>query len=493
VRDFVRAYLSGEAAAFFPAHPLDPDARRRAVLRARRPIAPALHDALVRQNQAYAASPARDRYLAELARGAAAVVTGQQVGLFLGPLYTLYKAASAVVVARRLAEESGTPVVPIFWLQTEDHDLVEIASCGLPGLTISLPASAENRVSVAHLRLPPEIEERLGELADFLGDGVHAKAHVARLRRHYRPGVPWAAAFAGLLAELFAPEGLVLIDPRDPALAPLAAPVHERALRDAEPIADALAARAQALAAAGFEAPVHVRPDAALSFVHDGGPEGPRRRALPGDAGQDPRLYSTSALLRPILEATLLPSAAYVGGPAEVAYFAQLGPLYEHYGLAMPLVVPRARFTVIDARARRLLERLGLEPADLARTEAELLARLCPPAERATALVDAFQQAHAALSARLGGGDPAIARALLRTHRSVSRALERLDARLTRAAAYRDGETVAALRRLIALLAPPQERRLGLPALVAPQGDRELVEKVLAAIDPFEPSLKEIA
>src|SRR5439155_1167303 len=216
----------------------------------------------------------------------AAVVTGQQVGLFLGPLYTIYKAATAVVVARVLAAETGSPVVPVFWLQTEDHDLVEIASCSVPGVgaceTIAAPIAAENRISIAHHRLPAEIAGCLDQLEDALGDGSLAQAHLERLRRHYRPGVPWSAAFAGVLAALLA------------------------ALRD------------------------------------------------------EPRRFSTSALLRPIVQDTLLPTVAYVGGPSEVAYFAQLGPLYRAFDRTPPLVVPRARFRITDGRTRRLLDRLGL-------------------------------------------------------------------------------------------------------------------------------------
>ena len=132
-RDLLRAYLQGEVRALHPddepgAAPFAPAALARAVARARRPIAPEVHAVLAAQNARLAPSPARDAHLEALRRGAAAVVTGQQVGLFLGPLYTLYKAASAVVLARALAERMQTPVVPVFWLQTEDHDLPEIAS-----------------------------------------------------------------------------------------------------------------------------------------------------------------------------------------------------------------------------------------------------------------------------------------------------------------------------------------------------------------------------
>jgi bacillithiol biosynthesis cysteine-adding enzyme BshC len=523
------------------------------VARAVRPVLPEVHRALAAQNAALPPSTARDAHVAALGRGAAAVVTGQQVGLFLGPLYTIYKAASAVVLARALAAETGTPVVPVFWLQTEDHDLPEIASCGVPGAAtcemITAPVEADNRISIAHRVLPAEIAGCLERLEAALGEGSLAQAHIERLRRHYRAGVPWAAAFAGVLAELFAPEGLVMIDPRDPALAEIAAPIHARALEQAEPIAAAMIARCGELERAGSQVPVHVRPGAPLSFFHPDGALGPRVRLEPvGPAGagntgkaskndafaevgsgrvhersallaalrEDPRRFSTSALLRPILQDALLPTVAYVGGPSEVAYFAQLGPLYRAFDRTPPLAVPRARFRITDARTRKLLARLELTPHDAELPEAELLARLRPPrderherlersgggdaAEIAGKLLDPFFAAHDALAATLGDTGPQIARALARTRGSVERAVGKLAGKIERARLYADAERVDAVRRLRALLAPdgaPQERRLGLAGLAARLGDRFVIERVLAAIDrcerPFDGSLQELA
>jgi bacillithiol synthase len=524
-----------------------PRMRARAVARAVRPLAPEVLRAVAAQNAALPASPTRDAHIAALERGAAVVVTGQQVGLFLGPLYTIYKAATAVVIARVLAAETGATVVPMFWLQTEDHDLVEIASCSVPGprvcKTIAAPIAADNRISIAHLALPPEVAECLDRLADALGEGVLAEAHVARLRRHYRAGVSWSAAFAGVLAELFAPEGLVMIDPRDPALAAQAAPVHAHALEHADRIAAAMVARCAELERAGASVPVHVRPGAPLSFFHPDGPLGPRVRLERSDSGpgdgfaevgggcvhehaallaalrDEPRRFSTSALLRPIVQDTLLPTVAYVGGPSEVAYFAQLGPLYRAFDRSPPLVVPRARFRVTDSRTRRLLDRLGLAPRDAELSEEALLARLrasslggdprpageavgaptplgVETGEIARQLLDPFVEAHGELARRLTHAGPAIARALARTRGSVERAIGKLAGKVERARLYADAERVDAVRRLRAMLAPggaPQERILCLAALAARVGDRAVVERVLSAIDPFDTSLKELA
>ncbi len=507
------------------AWPCEPLVRARAVARVARPLSPEVHRVVVAQNAGLPPSAARDAHLEALGRGAAAVVTGQQVGLFLGPLYTIYKAASAVVLARVLAAETGTPVVPVFWLQTEDHDLPEIASCGVPGAAccemITAPIEAGNRISIAHRLLPAEIAGCLDRLAELLGDGSLAQTHVARLGRHYRAGASWAGAFAGVLAELFAPEGLVMIDPRDATLAKVVAPVHAQALDQAEDIAAAMIAHGAELERAGQRTPVHVRPGAPLSFFHPGGALGPRVRLEPAgrdaftEVGggrvyelgallevlyEDPRRFSTSALLRPIVQDTLLPTVAYVGGPAEVQYFAQLAPLYDAFNRTPPLVVPRARFRITDARTRKLLARLGLSVADAELPEPELLARLRPPgpdaAEISRRLLEPFVAAHGELSATLANAGPEIARALARTRGSVERSVGKLAGKVERARLYADAEHVAAVRRLRALLAPdgaPQERRLGLAGLAARIGDRAVIEQVLGAIDPFDAALQELA
>jgi bacillithiol biosynthesis cysteine-adding enzyme BshC len=426
-------------------------------------------------------------------------VTGQQVGLFLGPLFTVYKAASAIRVARAL------DAVPVFWLQTEDHDLPEIAAITVaPGCErLVLPASADSRVSVAHLALPPEIGRCLDELRGQLAGHVHADAHHARLARHYVRGAPWAAAFAGVLAELFADEGMVFIDPRDPALGPVGAPVHERALR-----------QAAKLAAAIQGGPVHVRPGAPLSFFHPEGPAGPRHRLEPdGDAfaevggdgrhaledllaalEADPRRFSTSALLRPILQDTLLPTVAYVGGPAEVAYFAQLPPLYAAYELTPPRVVARARFRIVDDKTRKLLERLRLTCDEAALPEDDLLARCRPQsadaAELERRLLESFDRCF--VETRLA---PELSDDVARARRAIEKSVAKLGTKVRRAQLHRDGDLVASVRRLRAVLAPggvPQERVYGLPYFAARHGDRALIEKVIAAAEPFDARLKDL-
>jgi bacillithiol synthase len=531
-RAFSSSYLAREAIAhrFIPfdfRSPADRVARARAA--AARPVDADVVAVLREQQARLPASPARAQAVDRLAGGAAVVATGQQVGLFLGPLYGLYKAASAVAVARALAREAGVPCVPLFWLQTEDHDFAEIAGAtiagrdGRPvGLALEPEREADARVSIAHRRLGPEIGRLLDALAELLPPGPAADETLSLLHAHYVEGRGIGAAFAGVLGALFADEGLLVLDPRDARLARLAAPVYGRALRDAQVIAAGLESRRAARAGAGVDEQIPTRARCALLFFHRARAEGPRFRLeyppggapgrgwrlsgcddiVDGDAiadalAGDPLRFSTSALLRPIVQDTLLPVAAYVGGPAELSYFAQLGPLYEHYGLALPLVVPRARFRCLDARTRRLLDELGVSPADLARPDAELATRrpgarpagAPDPAALVRRVADEIAPAVDAIASAVESFAPAdknLARAAARTRAHVARALERLTGRYARTLAERDGVVLGRLARLRDALAPggvAQERVYAWPSLAGRHGPFALKHLVLDRLE----------
>jgi bacillithiol biosynthesis cysteine-adding enzyme BshC len=527
---FSSSYLAGEARALalLPPGFREPEARaHRARLAAERAPVPGLVEALEPLERRLPPSAARRANLAALARpGTACVVTGQQVGLFLGPLYTFYKAASAVVAARALEREAGVRCVPVFWLQSEDHDFAEIDHCHVPRpgdepLTLRLAGPRGSRASVKHVRLGADVAALLAALGEALDGLPHAAEVLALLGAHYREGASVVDAFAGVLAALFADEGLVLVDPREPAVARLAVPALRRALVEADAIEAALVARGRALRDAGFDEQVHVRPGAALAFVHAGGAEGPRFRperreggfALSGDGvrstgelvdrlERDPLSFSTSALLRPLVQDALLPTAAYLGGPGELAYYPQIAPLYPLFGLTPPVLAPRARFRVVDDRARSLLGRLGLSAADAERPREELLRALAPKTadvepgalEAAllgdiTARLDAFEATADAIDENLG-------RRARRTRATIGRAVGRLAERYRRDLALRDGVTAARVDRLQAALAPggvPQERFFSWPRFAAERGVRAFTEAVLAAVVPFDPSVRELA
>lgn len=536
-RPLLASLLAGDPAAraFLPLDFQRPAERISQVRRAAaRRVAPPVLDALAAQERELPPSAARRGQLDALARpGTTVVVTGQQVGLFLGPLYTFYKAATAVAVAQALERESGTRCVPVFWLQTEDHDFAEVDHChvlaadGTPRrLIVAADPERDARSSLAHRRLGPDVEATLAALSDALGAAPAAPEVLAILRAHYRPGAGMAQAFARTIAELFADDGLVVFDPRVPAVARLAAPLYRQAIERHEEIGALLAERAQALAGAGFEAQIPLRRSCSLVFFHDGSVQGPRyrlERAGPGGgwrlAGQgravaegelgacladDPLRFSTSALLRPLVQDSLFPTAATVGGPAEMAYFAQLGPLYDLFNLPAPLAVLRARFRCVDGKARQLLQKLGLRPADLehppeavARALAETLAAPNVPAPKA--LAEELELTLAPVLERLCGAvvaaDPTLSRPAERTRAHLRQTIEKLMGKYAQALCRRDEVAFQRLERLRAALYPqqtPQERFYGWPSIAARTGAAPFARAVRESLTPFSPDIGEL-
>lgn len=535
------------ASEFFPAWQaaepralalLDDACRRQADRAARaaaaaRPVSRALHAALLAQDGALPPSPARSRNLARLAEpGALAVVTGQQMGLLLGPLFTAYKALSAVSAAKALEAETGRPCVPIFWLQDEDHDLAEVNHTFVPtpsGVPLRLAVLEEGasawRAPLSHCALGGDLAHVHAALRAQLGREPHAEEHLGLLERAYVPGATLSQAFARAAAEVFAPDGLVFLDPRDPAIAALAAPFHRRALEEAPRLAGLLEARSAALAAAGFSDQVHVRPGAPLAFFSPDGAGGPRYRLEPRGADAwalvghpsgatvsraalltaletEPLRFSTSALLRPLLQDTLLPTAAYVGGPAEVAYFAQLLPLYAALGLPAPLVVPRARFTVLDDRTRGLLEKLGLSAAEAAGDREAVLAKLAArqgaptPAQVEARLWAALGPELQSFGERLRELDPSLGEPLQKTEDTIRAALGKLLGRYGKALGQKDQVAATRLDRVRGYLLPnaaPQERVFALAYFACRFGTQGFLDLARAGVVPFSGALQELS
>ena len=528
--DFFASFIEGASAAteLLPSSPLDEGAWAAAARRASgRGLAPELLAEIRRQSAAFPASPSRERSLGSLAReDTTVVVTGQQVGLFLGPLYTLHKAATAISRARLIERLTGLPCVPIFWLQTEDHDWAEIASAEMlvPAgrKVLALPPGPPDaaRVSLSHRFLPPQVDGLVARLAEFLEPLPHAAEVASLVERHYRSGITPGAAFAGVLDELFAREGLIVLDPRTPVVSRLAAPVLRRAVLEHAEIGALLAVRAAELLARGFSEQVPTRGETSLAFFHPHGPGGPRYRLVRDGTGfstpegpvtrdallsrleEDPLWFSTSALLRPIVQDTLLPTAAYVGGPAECTYFAQLPTVYARFGLEMPMIAPRARLRIVVPKGRRDLERLGLRSVDTDRPRDVLLRELVtrppgvPPShELQERLLGSLERELAAMSPPLTGLDPLLERNIRKTREQATFAVGRLVAGVEQALVRRDDVTVKRLDHLLEALRPsgkPQERVYAFPALAAHAGSRSLVDAVLAASAPLSPDVRDV-
>jgi bacillithiol biosynthesis cysteine-adding enzyme BshC len=446
--------------------------------------------------------PEGQRNLAALSeRGTVCVVTGQQAGLFLGPLYTFYKALTAIAWARAVERETGARCVPVFWLQSEDHDYKEIASCAAaPGLSLSLPLD-ERSCSVAHRSLPEEVRALTARLEEALAPLPFASEILPLVREAYLPGRSPVDAFADLLGSVFAGEGLLVFNPRCPEVARLSAPVYEVALRRCEEVEAALVRRGEALEAAGFGEQVQVRKGSPLVFFHGAAPDGPRHRVridkrdeLLEAVQREPMRLSSSALLRPIVQDAILPAVAYVGGPAELGYLAQCAELYPLFGVRPSLAVPRARFRIVDARTRAILRELGLTAAEVEAPREEILRKLGSKSANPS-LQELLLGELPRILADSAARHPSLERAARRTRASVERATAKFVARHARLLASEDETINSRLDRAQAALYPngaPQERVDSLPYHAARHGLSLLKRLALERIQPGASTVEDL-
>ena len=351
-------------------------------------------EVLREQNRRFGADAATERNLDRLAAGSVAIVTGQQVGLFGGPAYSLYKAVSVACWAGEMAKR-GVDAVPIFWLATEDHDLAEVNHAFLATRTglerYELPADGDIAGRrVGEVRLGPAVEPLVDKAAASL-EGPSAELIARALRESYSPGETYGSAFGKLMARVCAGRGIILIDPLDARLHRFAAGVYQRALDNAAPLRDALIARSKELERGGFHAQVKVTHESTLLFYNVDGHRLPLRSRngsflageasfspdeLRGAIAQAPEAFTANVLLRPIVQDTLLPTAAYIGGPAEIAYMAQAQVVYQQILGRMPAILPRESFTLVEPAVARLLAKYALDIRDLLRGRQHVRAKM---------------------------------------------------------------------------------------------------------------------
>jgi len=333
------------------------------------------------QNLRYGHSAETEANLKRLEEGAVAVVSGQQVGLFGGPAYAFYKALSVIETARYLTS-AGAPAVPVFWMATEDHDVDEVrhATWFAEGKLsrFELPKPVEDAVPVGTIPLGEAVVELVEQaIAQLAGPAAAQIAEI--LHSSYTHLDTYASAFGKLFARLFGDHGLILLDPLDHRLHGVAAPILRAALEERDSLNELLLRRGQKLETAGYEVQVKVTSRSTLLFslkgarrqvitagngnFNCGGKNCPREDAL-RCVELAPENFSPNALFRPVVQDYLLPTVVYFGGPAEISYFAQSQVLYEKLLGRMPVILPRADFTLIDPKASRLLKKYGLEVED---------------------------------------------------------------------------------------------------------------------------------
>lgn len=473
-----------------------------------------LAEILRRQNEAFGCSDATRSNIELLTQpDTYAVVTGQQVGLLSGPAYTLYKALTAVRLARSLTEQ-GLTCVPVFWLATEDHDLEEVSrtatfddDCNLVPLSDAGERPAP-RCSVGYVRLSREIATTLDRLESLLPAGSAREELLRDLRESYKPGVAWGEAFARFMARLFGRFGVVLLDALDVEVHDLAAPVYRRAISEAPALRRLLLDRSDELVRAGYHAQVHVTEESVLLFAtRDGNRTALHQHPMSGAFSLDgegefsaaeissrietaPIEFSPNALLRPVVQDVLLPTVAYVAGPSELAYHAQTRVLYPRFGRPQPVLFPRAGFSVLDQRARRLLDKYRLRVDDTWQGEEHLERKIAAVAfsEGWSERLDETEKELARLLERLRADieqlDPTLLDPLKHAEEKMKYQMERLKGRITRAALERSEMLRRHAQMLLRYLVPDrdlQERQVTGVSFLGRAGYR-LLDQVLSQI-----------
>lgn len=322
----------------------------------------------------------RDNIKALAEPGTLAVVTGQQVGIGGGPLLTLYKALSTIAIANQLEKSSGVKTVPVFWMATSDHNLTEAAQMywinmenKLVGLNIN---GQENRAPVGGLPLGSFATEMIDKLRNDLPESEYKPRIMHQLETCYRPEETFGRAFHRLGNRILGQLGLVLLNPEDPELKRACRPFWERVIDDTEDRLNRLKDRSTQISDAGYKVQAPVLPGRPAIFVLEDGVR--RKVVLEGRAQMaqsdlilnhkelkkiaydEPERISVGVTLRPLYQGYMLPVGAYVAGPHEVAYWAQLPDTFEPLGIPKPAVLHRAAMTLVEKKTKRRLSKLGI-------------------------------------------------------------------------------------------------------------------------------------
>ena len=486
------AYNFKQIEGLYAGNPMEPEAWREAVARAQQKTRDraALVSLLQAQQEHRDAPPAARAAVARLADPAAvAVVTGQQAGAFGGPLYTLLKALTAVQLARRTERDLQVPVVPVFWVDAEDHDWEEVRRCTVldaefqPRTVTLAELEGAGQLPIAQLQLDARVEETIAELAGALQQTEFTPQVLADIRAAWKPGTGMACAFARWIETLLGPHGLVVFESADRDAKPLAAEVFAKELSTPGRTAALAAEAGEALAARGHAPQVVPQPDSVSLFRLNGGRTPIKKQGdhlvigetthtsqeLVHEATTSPGRFSPNVLLRPIVQDTLFPTICYVAGPSELAYLGQLRGVYDAFGVPMPLFFPRSSATLLDSGATRFLEKYAVPFFDLRTPDESALNKLLEaqlPATVEESLRDAATQTQRAMARvveALPSLDRTLAGAAKTTLGKMEHELRSLHSKVIHAAKKRDETLRRQFVRAQAQAFPqghPQERTL---------------------------------
>lgn len=436
-----------------------------------------------------ASGAARERLERVQAAGGVLVTTGQQAGLFGGPLYTLTKAISALALADAIERDCGVAAAPLFWAATDDADFEEASSMVLAvdggTETLRLTSVPPAGTPMSHAPLG-DTSALIARLEDACGSAVAPEA-LALVRSAYGTAASIGDAYVRLLRGVLEPLGIGVLDASHPAVREAGEAVTKRALERSAAIEGALERRAREIADAGYRPQVEHVPGLSPVFITEGG--GKRRLTTTEAAGaarSAATALSPNVLLRPILERAILPTVAYVAGPGELAYFAQVSAVAEAMEAAQPLALLRWSAMIVEPRVTRLLERLRVDMDDLRDPNAveTSLARAVLPRPVSDALRDLRRDVERGIAAiDTADEDDLVPRASLEgVRRWTMHRLDRLDRRYAAAVKRREVQLMRDVATARGALYPdghPQERVLGFAPFVARYG-RPLLEAMIA-------------
>ena len=442
--------------------------------------------------QAERNAPAKARESAARLADAATrvVITGQQAGLFGGPLFTLLKALTTMKLAAQVEREHHVPVVPVFWIDAEDHDWLEVSSCTVldselaPSTVRLADLPGAGSLPIARLTLTDAINTAIDELNTALPDTEFKSEIMTALRAAYVPGRSMASAFGVWLEHVLGPHGLVVYDSSDPAAKALARDVFVKELSQPGHTARIAATAGEALVSKGYHAQAtladgtvcvfHLNAErASIKIEGDQAEFGDRRislQQLRDEAQSAPDHFSPNVLLRPLVQDTVFPTICYVAGPNELAYLGQLKEIYAHFGVPMPLMYQRATATLADSATLRFLSKYDL-PLTALRAQDEsalnqlLESQLPPTVEQAlTSVSSLIDERMSAVAAAVPQIDPTLEGAVKSTLGKMQHEVQTLHNKVIHAAKRRDDTLRRQFQRAQALTFPqghPQEREIG--------------------------------
>ena len=516
VRPLVADYADRFAAlsSLFAGNPADTDAWRATIARVqaaprdRALVAGVLADQLERRS---APDQARQAASALADPSSVAIVTGQQAGAFGGPLYTVLKAVTAIQLARRVQAQHGVPVVPVFWVDSEDHDWEEIqtattldADSNLTEATLPSPPGAGSH-PVGALVLDETVNEVVAAFARTLPPTEFTQELVASLNRHYRPGATVGGAFAGWIDELLGRHGLVVFDAADPRVKPAVAELFVAELGDPARTSSLVKRAGASMAALGHPPQVEPADDAVNLFYLDESGRRPIKmrdgvyavgtavrppKELQAEAGAHPERFSPNVILRPIVQDKLFPTICYIAGPSELAYQAQLGGVYRAFGVEPPLLHSRASATILDSPSARFLEKHDVAFESLQAQDESVLNHLLERQLPASIdqLIHAFERhihdQATALREAVKAVDPTLSGAVDTTADKLNETIRHLQNKIVQASKKKDETMRRQFKRTRDLAFPgghPQERILNVAYFANRYGDA-FVDRLLGEL-----------